>query len=33
MATNTSEEPTFGIGAVARMTGIPTGTLRVWGRL
>lgn len=32
MTTQILEEPTFGIGAVARMTGIPMDTLRVWER-
>jgi DNA-binding transcriptional MerR regulator len=29
---NASEEPIYNIGAVARMTGIPVATLRVWER-
>ena len=29
---NVSEEPIYNIGVVARMTGIPVATLRVWER-
>jgi hypothetical protein len=32
MTTQDSEEPTFGIGAVSRLTGVPIDTLRVWER-
>ena len=31
-AWNVSEEPIYNIGVVARMTGIPVATLRVWER-
>jgi MerR family transcriptional regulator, light-induced transcriptional regulator len=32
MASTPEQEPTFGIGAVSRLTGIPLDTLRVWER-
>lgn len=32
MATQDNEQPTFGIGAASRLTGVPVDTLRMWER-